>query len=96
MNAQIILAYERLYKSTGFPAVSITALSVESGVALETLKDWLLLEHRNGNVVAALGDWSLATPQEREHAVTVRGEKHLLVRLESWSNWRMEGKEVIS
>jgi len=88
MNAQIILAYERLSKSTGFPAVSIAALSVESGVELEELKDWLCQWWGEGNVVFGLGDWSLASPQEREAAIGVRGEKHLLARLESWNDWR--------
>jgi hypothetical protein len=98
MTTRILLAYERLSESTGFPAVSIAALSEESGVALEDLKDWLLTEHRNGNIVFALGDWSLASPEEREAAITVRGEKHLLVRLEGWRNWRFpaSGKEILS
>jgi hypothetical protein len=76
-------AYHALTMKTGFPAVEIAALQRESGAEMVALKTWLMGEHRNGRAVFALGDWSLADDTMRRGAVELRGDRHLLVRLES-------------
>ena len=79
---QLRAAYRALSARTGFPAVEIAALQREAGVPLEELKAWLLAEHRAGRAVFGLGDWSLADDAARAAAIELRGDRHLLVRLE--------------
>lgn len=75
-------AYRTLAARTGFPAVQIAALGRETAVPLDDLKSWLLAEHRAGRAVFGFGDWSLADEAARAAAVELRGDQHLLVRLE--------------
>ncbi|MDB6150617.1 MAG: hypothetical protein JWQ44_2065 [Chthoniobacter sp.] len=75
-------AYRALVARGGFPAVQIAALQRETGAGLDELKAWLLAEHRSGRAVFGLGDWSLADLDARAAAIELRGERHLLVRLE--------------
>jgi hypothetical protein len=74
--------YRALAARTGFPAVEIAALQHETAVPLSELKSWLLAEHRSGRAVFGLGDWSLADDAARAAAIELRGDRHLLVRLE--------------
>jgi hypothetical protein len=78
-------AYETVAAKTGFPAIEIAELSREAGVDLAETKSWLLDEYRAGRAVFSLGDWSLASERVRAGAIEVRGEPHLLVRLENAS-----------
>jgi hypothetical protein len=80
-NDSVRRAYEALHRRTGFPAVNISGLQGESGVAMDELKPWLVEEYQAGRAVLAEGDWSLATPEEREGAIEVHGQRCILVRL---------------
>jgi hypothetical protein len=75
-------AYASLVSRTGFPDVEIAALRREAEVALPELRTWLVAEHDRGHANFALGDWSLASEEERAAAVELRSQRYLLVRLE--------------
>lgn len=79
---EIHRAYEDLVRLTGFPDVMVAALQRQSGVEMPRLKEWLLAEHRAGRAVFGLGDWSLADDASRAGVIELRGDRHLLVRLE--------------
>jgi len=81
-GARVRASYRALVARTGFPAVEIVALHRETGLPLHDMQAWLHAEHRAGRAVFGLGDWSLADDAARAAAIELRGERHLLVRLE--------------
>jgi len=78
---RLISAYHELVGRTGYPAVTISELQRTSGCPTDEVKEWLLEGHRSGRVVLSLGDWSLASEQERAAAIPLGGERYLQARL---------------
>jgi hypothetical protein len=74
-------AYQRLVSQKGYPHVRIAELLKEAQVGWPALREWLLARCRQGKAIPAPGDWSLASPEEREHSLEIRGEPHLLIEL---------------
>ncbi len=74
-------AYRQLVGESGLPYVAISRLQERAGVALDPLKIWLKEQSRIGSVVPSRGDWSLSDTCQREAAIEMRGEPHLLVQL---------------
>lgn len=80
-DAALFFAYTRLVReSGGFPDVKIAALQHATGDA--GLAERLAALWREGRATLSLGDWSLADAPTRAAALTLDGEKYLLVRLE--------------
>ena len=75
--------YHDLVRLSGFPDVEIAALQRHAGVPMGALKDWLLTEHQHGRATFSTGDWSLASETVRAGVIDMRGERYLLVHLES-------------
>jgi hypothetical protein len=74
--------YLRLVReSGGFPDVKISRLHRALGQPTD-LADRLIDLWREGRADLSLGDWSLADEETRSAAVTLDGERYLLVRLE--------------
>lgn len=73
-------AYDALVRQSGFPAVPIATLQKAAGVAMEPLKDLLRRERDNGGVVLSIGDWSIASEEERAGVIEMHGRKYLQVR----------------
>jgi hypothetical protein len=74
-------SYRELARDTGFPAVAIASLQRTSGVPMEELKRWIMVEQRHGRAVLSFGDWSLADEAKRAGAIELGGDRYLLVRL---------------
>lgn len=74
-------AYRDLVAQDGFKDVRISDLSKRSGVPADKLGAWIKEQAAQGRAVPTRGDESLASPEARAAAVTVRGEPHLQVRL---------------
>jgi hypothetical protein len=74
-------AYAELVRRTGFPAVMLSELQRESGLELAALHRWARGEHLAGRVVLSLGDWSLASAEQRAAVLEIHGERYLQVRL---------------
>lgn len=73
-------AYDRLVTDTGFPAVPIASLQRASEIAMERLKEWLVQTHQAGEIVLSVGDWSLASEEERSGVLELHGRRYLQVR----------------
>lgn len=79
--AAIREAYDALVQRDGFPSVEIAALQTQSQVELEALQRWLLDAYGQGQAVFSFGDWSLADEATRAAAISLHGERYLLVQL---------------
>jgi len=73
-------AYDELFRKTGFPAVAIASLLKLCGVSAQRLKDLLRREHNQGRVVLSVGDWSIASDEERQAVIEMDGAQYLQVR----------------
>jgi hypothetical protein len=80
-TTDIPAAYAELVRRTGFPAVMLSELQLESGVELTALHRWARAEHQAGRAVLSLGDWSLASVAQRAAMLELNGERYLQVRL---------------
>lgn len=81
-EAAVRAAYNQLVRQTGFPAVMMSALQKQSGESLEVVHALARKLHQTGTGVLSLGDWSLATEEQRA-AVLVNeatGERFLQLR----------------
>jgi hypothetical protein len=73
-------AYDALVRQSGFPAVPIARLASAAGVDLAALKEYFRAEYRAGSIVLSLGDWSIASEEERRGVIELHGERYLQVR----------------
>ncbi|VVM06207.1 hypothetical protein MAMC_00991 [Methylacidimicrobium cyclopophantes] len=80
--ARVCDAYRALMEEGRILNVRILALASRAQAPLDSLKAWLLEESRAGRAHLSRGDWSLASEEEREAAISLDGQPHLLVRLE--------------
>lgn len=84
----IAKAYRELKNQKGFSSVGISSLQKTTGIPMEELKEFLKQESKEGRAVLSTGDWSLASPEERQGAIYFEGETdkfrqkipHLLVK----------------
>jgi hypothetical protein len=75
--------YADLVRLSGFPDIEIATLQRHANVPMGALKAWLLTEHQHGRATFGTGDWSLSSEAIRTGVIDMRGERYLLVRLES-------------
>jgi hypothetical protein len=73
-------AYQALTRRSGFPAVSISKLASEAGADLDALKAFLRREYSAGRIVLSLGDWSIASEEDRRGVIELHGQRYLQVR----------------
>jgi hypothetical protein len=73
-------AYRSLTSRSGFPAVSIAKLAAEAAADLDALKAFLREEYRTGRIVLSLGDWSIASEDDRRGVIELHGQRYLQVR----------------
>lgn len=73
-------AYDALAKSTGFPAVKLSALHAMVGGDLQNFLGYILILHHAGKVVLSEGDWSLSSFENRAAAIHLESGTMLLVR----------------
>jgi predicted DNA-binding WGR domain protein len=73
-------AYQALMRQSGFPAISISKLGAAAAADLQALKEYLLVEYRAGRVVLSLGDWSIASEEDRRGVIELHGQRYLQVR----------------
>jgi hypothetical protein len=78
--ARVRDAYQALMRRSGFPAVSISRLASEAGAGLEALKAFLREEYTAGRIVLSLGDWSIASEEDRRGVIELHGQRYLQVR----------------
>jgi hypothetical protein len=73
-------AYQALMQRSGFPAVSIAKLAGAAGAELDALKAVLREEYTAGRIVLSLGDWSIASDEDRRGVIELHGQRYLQVR----------------
>jgi hypothetical protein len=76
-------AYRSLATRQRAPHVTIADLWRDSGAPLPALKSWLLAECRAHRADPALGEPSLATPEQLAAALEIDGRPHLYIQLEN-------------
>lgn len=74
-------AYQKLTGQSGFSAVEIYQLHIESGIPLDWIKEFIVKLRREGKAEFNFGDWSLSSEETRSGAVEFDGDRFLLVRL---------------
>ncbi len=72
-------AYKEMTTHTGFQNVYISELQRKLNIPMDELKNFLVEQSRNGNVILAIGDWSIADDKARAGAINMLGSRHLLV-----------------
>lgn len=101
---RIVNAYREITAESGKTAVSISDLQSRSGVALNTLQDWIRKQRTAGRAALIEGDWDAATDAMREAAMkalrpTAPGAKkqfasHMMVELNEPGMQRVGGPTV--
>jgi hypothetical protein len=76
-------AYRQLATRHRAVHVTIADLWRDSGAPLPALKTWLLAECRAHRADPALGEPSLATPEQLDAALVINGKPHLYIQLEN-------------
>lgn len=82
MSWKIRGAYKRLASRARSPHVVIRDLWRETGIPLEALHSWLLGELKAGRADVALGEPTLASPEQLQAALVLEGRPHLYVTLD--------------
>lgn len=72
-------AYDELIQEKGFPAVPIQEVIDRSWVDADVVKNYLA-DTTKSRTVLSRGDWSIASPREREGVIKLQGEDKLQVR----------------
>ncbi len=73
-------AYRQVAAQYSYPDVPIARVHRASGGELSQFKAALLQACREGLAVASIGDWSLASDEERGAAIEINGRPHLRIR----------------
>jgi DNA invertase Pin-like site-specific DNA recombinase len=68
---KIIAAYQKVKARTGFSNVEIYHVQQELDINMESLKEFLKTEYKQGKVILSLGDWSLSDENIRSGAVYI-------------------------
>ncbi len=76
-------AYRQLSHRQRAVHVTVADLWRDSGAALPALKSWLLAECQAHRADPALGEPSLATPEQLDAALVIDGRPHLYIQLEN-------------
>ena len=78
---KIIQAWRSAVDAGGFLDVHNSEIAERSGLPREVVVSRLQEMAREGRAVFSQGDWSLASPQQREASLTIRGKPYIMVRL---------------
>lgn len=81
-EAGIQAAYAAWRKRSGSSLIAIHDLQEATGMPLAELHEWVRREAAQGRAELSEGDWSLASPEVREAALTLQGQKFIRVRLQ--------------
>jgi hypothetical protein len=82
LQSKVMDAYAKVKARGKFSDVWISDLQEQAGIEMNTLEAFLLKESREGRAVLSLGDssLSLSTQANRDAAIIINGDSHLMVR----------------
>ncbi|QTA80525.1 Uncharacterized protein dnl_28300 [Desulfonema limicola] len=77
---QVLDAYKKVSQQTGFSNIEIYELKKALDVPVETLKNFIIEQNKQGDIILTKGDWSLYSREIRSAAVQIDGISYLLIR----------------